>query len=151
MSTSITISRAERDLIHNHLGYWLPGKNCSDHIPFDTREEADESIRKMQVAASIFDELGWAEDDSRQTFTVTMSADLIERLREIKEDAEDALPGQHEHREKARNGDRDYWHVGFKTVDATVAQYDRTIAMYGDELRIAEALLMRLEAEAVTA
>lgn len=150
MST-ITITRAERDLIHNHLGYWLPGKNCSDHIPFGTREEADESIRNMQFAADLYDALGWAEDDPRQTFTIAESDELIELLREVKQDAEDALPGQREHREKARNGDRDYWHFGAKTVDANVAQYDRTISMYGDELRIAEALLARLDAEAVTA
>ncbi len=149
---SITITRAERDLIRGLLWRWV----SDDETPFGSREEAEATIAAMQYAMRLLDEIGWAEDDPRETFTVTVDTLLIEALRDEAKSWITDREREINYRETHILGLRPTrfgttWSDDYETIDEANAAVDAQIARAETNHRMCEELVGRLDAEAVTA
>lgn len=157
MST-ITITRAERDLIYGEMWRWAPSHHLDVPLPFDTRDEAEASIRYLHRAMLMFDEIGWANKDSRDAFAITVDAALIDFIRRTREAATDARDRNLRYREthilsgrKSRYGDHAAWADDYKTLNEANEAIDRYTAVAEHELHVCEQLLERMDFDAVTA
>lgn len=155
MSNTITITRAERDVIRDQISYWTPAM-YGDPVPFGTCDEATDRISKLERAVALYDELGWEDDDSRTTFTVTVDAVTVELVRQRAEDFASEIAGQIDYRDthilKLRPTTYGTtWADDFETIEDAHASVAARIKDAEDEVRACESLLKRMDAEAVTA
>jgi len=154
MST-ITVTRTERELLRAQVWRLVPGLH-DDPLPFGTRKEAEDSIRRMQVAMSLYDELGWHDQDSRDSFRVTLAEPLVVALREARTDAVSDREHHIAYRDShvlgltpTRHGTT--WADDFASLDEANAAIARDIAGAEARQRAVGALLARIDAQAVTA
>jgi hypothetical protein len=106
--TTITISGAQRDglyeLARNHLG------SVSDL--WDALEEKKDFATAARLGLEfgedfdLLDDIGWGEDEDRESFELTMPVhDLMELLKRLHDEAEEVLVGKGTERQ-AREDDR---------------------------------------------
>lgn len=154
MNATITISRAERDLILAQLWRFAPTSD-DDALPFGTRDEAENSIRRMQWAMTLRDQLGW-DDDPRAVFTVTPDPRIVEMLRDEADSWVSEREHEIEYREThilrlrpTRHGTT--WADDFPTIEEAIAKVDDGISRAEEWRRACEDLIARIDAELVTA
>lgn len=155
---TITITRTERDLLRTQVWRLVPGLH-DDPLPFGTREEAEHSIRRMQVAMTLYDELGWDDQDPRDSFRVALVEPLVVALREARTDAVNDREYHTAYRDShilgltpTRYGTT--WADDFETLDEANAAIARDIAGAEARQRAVGALLDRIDgvaSRAVTA
>lgn len=155
MST-ITITSAERHLILAELWRLCPSDRFADPLPFESHEEAEASIRKMQLAMAIRDALGWTDDDPRTSFEVPLACLPIKILRDAASDCESEVARQVEYRETHILGLRPTrfgtsWADDYPTLEAANASVERDIASSDANRQACERLIARIESQAVTA
>lgn len=99
-STTITISREQRDPLHRLVTQHISGigdvdmkLSAGDFIAAERLGlEYSEDIRML-------DDLGWNPEDERQSFDLTLPPhDLMEALKRLRHDAEDGLSEKEEQR-----------------------------------------------------
>lgn len=155
MST-ITITRAERHLILAELWRLCPSDQYSDPMPFGSHEEAEASIRKMQLAMAIRDALGWIDDDPRTSFEVPLACLPIQMLRDAVSDCESEVTRQVEYRETHILGLRPTrfgtsWADDYPTLEEANASVDLAIDRGDANRQALEHLIARIESQAVMA
>lgn len=150
---TITLTRPERDLIHQNLIHWM---YLSDPVPFGDHAEATETIEKLQRLRAFYDELGWEDDDPREVFVLTVDDVVLEVLRGAAESASKDIACEVHYREThvlglrpTRSGTT--WADDYPTIEDANRDIDHKIRVAEEERRLADALLARLDAEAVTA
>lgn len=150
---TITLSREERDVILDQLWRWT--REDDGAVAFETREEATQSLADLHRAFDLRDELhGWpdADLDEPDTFTATVTLELVELLRTVAREYSESLPSDRESFKRAKAGDRDYWPLGALGDEShMIHSYEELIG--GDEqiVRACSDVLDRLDAGAVTA
>lgn len=155
MSTTITITRAERDLIRESVTYWMPTNgSVTDPVPFSSRDEANDSIRKFERAVVFYDELGWEDDDQRNAFVVTVDQALVEVIRGVEEAALDEIR-MNSSEEKdltdpysSKPGSKPMWTFYAESLDDARKQAADCIAAKEHELQLCEGVRERINAEA---
>ena len=153
--TTITITRAERDLIRGLIWRWIP-EQWGDALPFGTRAEAEDSLSRMQRGMALLDELGWDEDDPREAFTVTVDSSLVEAVRQQADDAAGNIEHETNYRDTHILGLRPTrfgttWRDDYKTIEDADASVAAAIQHAEDEVRACESLLKRMDAGPVAA
>lgn len=143
---TITITRAERDVILSEVWRWTQG----DPIPFDTREQATESIEKLQHAFALRNELDAWESTERDSFTVTMTPQLIKLVRVAVAEIEEMTEYDRGQFTAAKAGNLDYWPASARTVDGMVTILEEQLRHDEHMLAVTAAVLSRLDAEAVS-
>jgi hypothetical protein len=147
MSDTISITRAERDLLHDHVQYWV-GLLAGDSLE-RSRDEVLAAIDKLQRAVVFYDELGWDEDDPRQAFTITIDPGLAQVLHNLIEDSRTDREREIEYRETHILGLRPTrygttWSDDYRTIEEAHAAVERRIEDSDKEERMAEELLRRM-------
>ena len=153
--TTITITRAERDLILEEQWRFAPGL-LDDPLPFGTREQAEDSISRLQLMLAVRDELGWDDDDLPVSFTWTMDERVVDALRSDAASWIDDRERQIEYRETHILGLRPTrygtsWSDDYRTIEEANAAVDGQIAFAEEHQHAIEALIERIERQAVTA
>jgi len=107
--TTITIDRHQREglyeLIRNHLGSVGDLWHALEH----ERDFAKAARLGLEFSEDfeLLEDIGWGEDERRETFELTMPAhDLMEVLRRLQEEAGTILAGSEGSREDAETNER---------------------------------------------
>lgn len=146
MSSTITISPYERDVILQAMFCWTdPG----GPMPFDTRDEAVESLARLNAAFEVFEQLGWTASED-ETFTVTMTDRLAALLRHVADDWRYTLAHARKDREKMAR-DEPGWRCSNETVEEMLANHDEEVREHEAIVEACAAMLARHDAEAVKA
>ena len=144
MSTTITLTRAERDVVLDLLWRWTYAGG--DPLPFDTREEATSSLVGLQRAFRLRDELrGWHGEDAAESTGITVSPELIELLKVNEQEYAESLQYEREHVEVAKAGDRDWWPCGCDDYDEMVRSYENQLRRDENTIGRCRDILARLD------
>jgi hypothetical protein len=154
--SKITLSRAEREMILGEVWHWIPERWGADPLPFDTREEAKDSLRRHQRGIELLDELGWEDDDPREVFTVTVDAALVEVIRKRAGSAAEDIKSEIQYRERYVIGgelykDRPMWAWDYASIEAAHAAINEHIKDAEELQRMCGDLVARMDAQAVVA
>lgn len=154
--TTILITRTERDLILAELWRLCPSDQFDDPMPFGSHEEAEASIRQMQLAMAIRDELGWTDDDPRTSFEVPLACLPSQLLRDAASGYESDVARHVEYRETHILGLRPTrfgtsWADDHPTREDANIAVERGIASSDANRHALEHLIARIESQAVTA
>lgn len=75
-----TLTKAERDLLwaEAHFEYGVGAFVCDG--PNIDRDEVQAQITLFQECTALYDDLGWQEHDNHESFSLTMSDELLQRI-----------------------------------------------------------------------
>ena len=150
MSTTITLSRAERAVVLDEIGRLT--REGRDPHEFNTRAEATATLDDLHCAFDLLEELdGWpGRGHAGETFTVTITSGLVELLRVTQRETSESLAYERGVREKIVQ-DEPGWRWPEVTVEDNIAQHDQILAGAEKTVRVCADLLARIEQQAVTA
>jgi hypothetical protein len=129
MPESIVINADQREglyeLVRNHLGsiedFWVAMERTEDFAV------AERLGREFAEDFRLLEEIGWASDDPREEFALTMAADeLVPLLKRLHEEADQILV---EHGSEARSSREDAethlrFHLGYEACEKVLADLD---------------------------
>ncbi len=74
----VTIGREHRDALYREIRDYELSNGIAEDMQLPGRGEGHDARQPIKVAARLLDDLGWAENDDRDRYTITMHARLLE-------------------------------------------------------------------------
>jgi hypothetical protein len=144
-TVTITVDRPMRDVLRNCLrseAYQL--EHFEGVISGADEDAAHEALAHAAHLVEMFDQLGWADDDPRERYEITVALDsFVPRLRGYKDDLAESLADEITFLRATTAGDEaDDW-GGRKQPEMIAVTYDEVLG-WRTELEVIEALLERL-------
>jgi hypothetical protein len=142
---TIAVDRRMRDVLRNCLrseAYQL--EHFEGVISGSDEEAAHEALAHAVHLVEMFDQLGWADDDSRERYEITVAVDsFVPRLRGYKDDLAESLEHEIMFLRAAAAGDEAHDWGGHAQPEMTAITNDEVLG-WRTELKAIEALLERL-------
>jgi hypothetical protein len=142
---TITVDRGMRDALRNCLraeAFRL--EHCEDVISGSDAQTAHEVLALAVHLVEMFDQLGWADDDPRERYEITVALDsFVPWLRGHRADLAERLDDEilFLRRVAARDGALGCWHTQPEMIDLT----HNEVLDWRTELEPIDALLERLD------
>ena len=143
---TITVDRGARDVLRSCLrseAFRL--EHFDDVISGSDEEAAHEALAHAVHLVEMFDQLGWADDDPRERYEITVALDsFVPRLRGYKDDLAGSLADEIMSLRGTAAGDEAHDWGGRTQPDMTAITQDEVLG-WRTELKAIEALLERLD------
>lgn len=142
---TFTVDRRMRDVLRNCLrseAYQL--EHFEGVISGSDEEAAHEALAHAVHLVEMFDQLGWADDDSRERYEITVAVDsFVPRLRGYKDDLAESLEHEIMFLRDTGAGDNARAWGGHAQPEMTAITHDEVLG-WRIELEAIDALLERL-------
>ena len=144
-TVTITVDRGMRDVLRNCLrseAYQL--EQFEGVISGADEEAAHEALAHAAHLVEMFDQLGWADDDPRERYEITVALDsFVPRLRGYKDDLAESLADEMMSLRATAAGDEPHDWSGRDQPEMIAITHDEVLG-WRRELEAIEALLERL-------
>jgi hypothetical protein len=143
---TITVDRGTRDVVRNCLlseAYQL--EHFEGVISGSDAQAAHEALARAVHLVEMFDQLGWAEDDPRERYEITVALDsFVPWLREHRGDLAESLAHEIMLLPRIAAGDEAHDWGGHTQPEMIAISHDEVLG-WRRELKAIEALLERLD------
>ena len=143
---AIAVDRGMRDVLKNCLrseAYQL--EDFEGVMSGSDEEAAHEALAHAVHLVEMFDQLGWADDDPRERYEITVALDsFVPQLRGYKDDLAESLAAEITFRRGTAAGDEVPDRGGRTRLEMTAITHDEVLG-WRTELKAIETLLERLD------